>query len=283
MSGFDSLQSGTAVPQPSALKRAKGVIRSAVHLGQAASARGLALTPRCPRFSGAFASRAQALASLPAARRSGYDDAGIADVSFAQMCERVSWDYPVIFWLERLLADSATLIDAGGHLGTKYIAFSGVLDLSAISWTVYDLPGIVTAARQRQAAGTIPVEISFQSRLEDLPATNLLLASGLLQYLDMPFAALLGALKQPPKHILLNKVALRDGPGLFTIERIGAGRVPYQIRNRGLWEAEIAALGYRISDTWEIRDLGHVIPTHPWLGRSESRGYHLIRNEDPPN
>ena len=228
--------------------------------------------PRGPRFSGVWQTRP---AASMACGTAGYDDEGIADVSFDLMCVRAVWDYPIIFWLKRLLPDHPTVIDAGGHMGTKYIAFSDVLNLRDVRWTVYDLPGIVAAARARQGTGGIPQAIGFEHALDALGSADVLIGSGLLQYLDRPFADFVGALDEKPKHILLNKVATRDGPSIFTAERIGCNRVPYQIRNRNSWEAEIAAMGYDIVDSWTIPELGHVITPHPWLGRSESRGYVL--------
>lgn len=243
----------------------------------AAKAHVYARAGRAPRFAGAYPSRDAALASLPETRRRGYDDETIADVSYVQMCARAVHDYPVIHWLSRLAPDIRQIADVGGHLGTKYIAFSEVLDLSGFDWTVQDLPGIVAAARRRQAAGGLPGALRFVSDPRDLPAPDLLLASGLLQYLDRPLSALLADLPAAPKYLLLNKVALRDGPAVFTIERIGHGRVPYQIRDRAAWMAELDALGYEVLDSWEIPGLGHQIATHPWLGRSESRGFMLER------
>ncbi|WP_375687049.1 methyltransferase, TIGR04325 family [Pseudooceanicola sp. LIPI14-2-Ac024] len=245
----------------------------------AAGARLRTMTPRGPRFAGAYPDRTAALAALPANLHGGYDDEALADVSFPQMCTRTDYDYPLVFWLDRLLPEARVVIDAGGHLGTKYIAFAPLLDLGRTDWVVYDLPGIVAAARRRQAAGDLPAAITFASDPGSLPAADLFLASGLLQYLDRPFADLLAALPVLPRHILLNKVATRDGPELFTIERIGHGRVPYRIRNRAAFEAELDALGYTLQDSWEIGELSHVIPTHPWHGRSASRGYLLSRAE----
>ncbi|UWQ19948.1 methyltransferase, TIGR04325 family [Jannaschia sp. M317] len=233
---------------------------------------------RPPRFAGAWPDRAGVLAALDASEVKGYDDPGVAEVSFPQMCRREVWDYPVILWLDRWLAGGGRVLDAGGHMGTKFMAFREVLDLGAARWTVYDMPGIVTAARARQAEGVVPAEVGFVDDIADLPATDILLASGLLQYLDLPLAALLQALPVPPAHVILNKVALRDGPAVFTAERIGPTRVPYQIRSRDTFEAELAALGYRIADRWQIHDLGHVIPTHPQLGRSESWGFALTQD-----
>ena len=255
----------------------KRVVKMGLQLGGAAVARVRTLTSRPPRFTGVFPTREAAIAAMPTDLKAGYDNQEIADVSFQQMCELAVWDYPVVFWLDRLLSGRGTLIDAGGHQGTKFIAFKNVLDLRDLQWVVYDLPGIVSVARKRQADGMIPSEIQFQTQLSQLPPADALLASGLLQYLDCSFSSLVQDLPQPPRIILLNKVALRDGPAVFTHERIGHTRVPYHIRSRKAWEAEIAALGYCVRDSWDIPDLGHVISTHPWQGRSESRGYVLER------
>lgn len=256
-------------------RRARQVLQIAGALPQAGISRLLAGTRRSPRFVGAYSNRTEIEAALARFGTSGYDDDAIADVSFEVMCRRAVWDYPILFWLSRLLPKHPALLDAGGHLGTKYIAFSDLLDLGSVHWTVYDLPGIVRAARARQAAGLIPSGIGFADRLEDAPGADILLVSGLLQYLGMPFPDFVASLQRRPQFILVNKVALSPGSERYSIERIGQARVAYRLRNRAHWNAEIAKMGYEVLDSWTIPELGHVIPTHPWLGRSENRGYVL--------
>ncbi len=230
-----------------------------------------------PRFVGAYFSRHEADEALDKFGTSGFEDDGIAGHLFELMRERFVWDYPMLFWLSRLLPDYPSVLDAGGHLGTKYIDFARLLDLKSVEWTVFDLPGVIHAARVRQAQGELPPEISFEDRVDSISRIEILMASGLLQYLDMPFSDFVSSLREKPKFILLNKVAVRDGKGMYTIERFEHGRMLYQIRDRRDWEAEVAAMGYETLDCWTIPDLGHVIPTHPRLGRSESRGYVLRR------
>ena len=94
-------------------------------------------TARQPRFAGAFGDRTTAIASLPPQSRAGYDDDAVAEVSFQAMCKITPWDYPILFWLQRLITDDYRIVDAGGHLGTKYIAFDPLLDLSRTEWTVF--------------------------------------------------------------------------------------------------------------------------------------------------
>jgi putative methyltransferase (TIGR04325 family) len=231
--------------------------------------------PRPPAMTGAFPDRDAALQSLPAKRFNSYDDPDVAAVNFRQMCEIRVWDYPVMFWLDRLHRPGLRVLDAGGHFGTKYVAFSDRLRLSELVWTVYDLPATIRSARAVQSAGQVPAQIGFVDDLKTTDQVDVLLASGLLQYLDLPFADFVAALPNCPPHIILNKVATRSGPTVVTLEKIGPARVPYQIRCRSEFEAQVAQAGYAIRDCWEIPSLSHVIDTHPALGPSTSLGYLL--------
>lgn len=234
------------------------------------------LRRREPRFLGAYPDHAAALAAVPPGSRAGYDHAEIAEVSFEAMCRLTLWDYPVMLWLRDAWKPGLSVIDAGGHLGTKYIAFAPHLPMAEADWCVLDLPAIVAAAQARQASGALPRAPRFVSDPAQAGAADVFLASGLLQYLDVPLASLLGRLNAPPRRLILNKVATREGATVVTLEKIGSARVPYQIRDRQAFEAELAALpGYRLRDQWEIAGLSHVIGTHPGLGASASRGYVL--------
>lgn len=250
----------------------KHSLRTALMPLRATRARAELALGRPLRFSGAFADRAAALASLPKAAQDGYDNDAVAEVSFEQMCDIALADYPVLLWLSRLLPETGAVLDAGGHLGTKYLAFRDILPLEEVSWTVYDLPAIVAAGHRLQAQGRVPERLRFIDNLAQSQGTPLLLASGLLQYLDTPLSGLISQLPRKPRYLLLNKVALRDGPGVTTLERIGPARVPYQIRNRAGFLAELTDLGYTLRDSWTLPELGHEIRTHPWLGRSTSWG-----------
>ncbi|MEZ5720428.1 MAG: methyltransferase, TIGR04325 family [Paracoccaceae bacterium] len=260
------------------VKSALGVLKRRIGWPLSALwARTMALGLRPPAFVGAWPDRATAIAHVPKGTPNSYDHDEIAPLNFARMCETQIWDYPVLFWLDKIAHPGQTLLDAGGHFGTKYIAFRDRIDLSAITWRVYDVPATVRAARRAQVAGQVPAGIDFVDDLAEAGAPDIMLASGLLQYLDIDFAELVAALPRPPHSILLNKVATTDGPTVVTLEKIGAGRVPYQIRNRETFERSLAEMGYRIRDQWEIPSLARSIATHPERGHSTSRGYLLER------
>jgi putative methyltransferase (TIGR04325 family) len=230
-----------------------------------------ALKPDSIRFRGAYRSHEEALRHVRPGRLKGYDNDGVSEISKALMQEVPLWDYPVLYWLKRLSPEIDRVIDAGGHIGVKYRAFAPYLELDRIDWIVYDLPAQVRAGRAE--ARPEDKTLSFVERLEDAPPADLLLGSGLLPYLDQPLADLIGRLRQRPRHILLNKVATRDGPTVVTLENFRLAEVPYHIRNEREVPDALEALGYDIVDSWTIDSIAHRIDTHPELGASVSRGY----------
>ncbi|MBU3995908.1 MAG: methyltransferase, TIGR04325 family [Actinobacteria bacterium] len=238
------------------------------------------LSPFPRRFTGAYASFEEAVAAAGTGALVGYNHHEIASVAFEQMCQVMPWDYPVLFWLRNLLDEIDCVVDAGGHMGTKYRAFRGLLPLSStFCWIVYDVPAIVAAGRQRALRDGL-TQLSFVDRIEDAPAASLFLGSGLMQYLDLPLPALLANMQSPPRCLLLNKVAFRRGGAVVTLERIGRAYVPYQIRDEETFLGDLERIGYRLIDRWSIPELSHVIETHPELGPSESAGFYLRRDED---
>ena len=238
------------------------------------------LSPFPRRFTGAYASFEEAVAAAGTDSLVGYDHGEIANVAFEQMCRVMPWDYPILFWLRSLMDEIDRVVDAGGHMGTKYRAFRDLLPLDAsFSWIVYDVPTIVAAGRERAHRDGL-TQLSFVDRIEDAPEASVFLGSGLLQYLDIPLCALLGSMRSSPRHLLLNKVAFRKGGPVVTLERIGQAYVPYQMRDEHAFLGELTGMGYRLVDRWAIPELSHVIETHPELGPSESAGFYLRRDEE---
>lgn len=256
----------------------KGLNRTLGWPVTAAWARVMALGLNEPPFIGAYPDHATAMANAPESRPNSYDHDEIAPLNVATMSRTEVWDYPMLLWLERLMKPGQTVLDAGGHFGTKYVAWRDRVDLSGVNWAVYDVPATVRGALKAQAAGSVPGELSFFDDPARTPEADILLASGLLQYIDIPFPQLVKALPKRPRYLLLNKVATTKGPTVVTLELIGRGRVPYQMRNRGGFERSIMELGYHMRDSWTIPSLSRRIATHPWIEPSTSYGYIFERN-----
>lgn len=238
------------------------------------------LSPLPRRFTGAYSSFDDAIAAAQkAGRLAGYNHQEIAPVSFDAMCKVAPWDYPVLFWLARLRGETEGLLDAGGHMGTKFRAFRGLLDLSdTFPWVIYELPEIAEAGRRRAAEEGI-TQLRFIDDLSVAPVLPVFLGSGLMQYLDRPLSNILSALPRRPPHLILNKVSFRrDGKPVVTLERIGNAYVPYQMRDEASFVQDLERLGYEQADRWSIPELSHVIDTHPELGPSESAGFYFRLN-----
>lgn len=242
---------------------------------QAARGRLRYLLPFPRRFTGAFPTFEGAIEAAARTSIAGYDHAEVANVAFEDMCKVAPWDYPVLFWLKTLASEIDGLVDAGGHMGTKYRAFRSLLPMPAsFRWVVYDVPAIVEAGRKRAQSDRC-TGLEFVDNIAEAGPVPLFLGSGLLQYLDRPLPELLAKMPSLPAHLILNKVALRRGREVVTLEQIGPALVPYRIRNEASFLHGIGELGYRQVDRWSIPSLSHVIETHPELGPSNSAGFYF--------
>lgn len=257
------------------LKKGRALSSRVADVASVVRGRLLMASPFYPHFSGAYRSYQEAMNAIPARKLAGYNHEEIADVTFVEMCSVAPWDYPVIHWLYRLMPTARRILDAGGHMGTKFRAFRDHLTFEPDhEWIVYDVPAIVKAGRQRADADGL-TGLSFTDDIASAGRTDIFLASGLLQYVDVPFPELLSKLREKPRHIIINKLAVREGATVVTLENFGKALVPYQIRSREPFFAELQALGYSAVDEWVIPTLSHVIPTHPELGASKSIGCYL--------
>jgi putative methyltransferase (TIGR04325 family) len=233
------------------------------------------LSPFPRRFTGAYGSYEAAFDAAKAMPMAGYDHEEITSVGFSKMCQVLPWDYPVLFWMRSLLQEVDGVIDAGGHMGTKYRAFRPLLPFGeSFRWVVYDLPSFIRVGR-RLAERDGLTGLSFVDRIEDAGGIPLFLGSGLMQYLDVPLSSLLQRLPALPRHLILNKVALRKNGTVVTLERISGAYVPYQMRDEATFLSDVTQLGYTQVDRWAIPSLSHLIDTHPELGRSESAGFYF--------
>ena len=83
-------------------------------------------------------------------------------------------DYPVLFWLEKLIRPGIRVADLGGSTGGTFYAFNDVLDLpDDIAWLVAELPGAVElGTRVAEARGEnrldFTIELGPEHRLDEI-------------------------------------------------------------------------------------------------------------------
>jgi putative methyltransferase (TIGR04325 family) len=218
-------------------------------------------------FRGVYATFAEAEAAAPKTKPLGYDHPGPASM-YLERHERVyPSDYPVMFWLSRLLRPGARLFDLGGHVGLTFYAYAKYLTYpDDLRWTIYDVPA-VRATGEELARKRGATQLSFTDRRADASGADVLLASGSLQYIEAPrLPDVLASLEKKPAHVVLNRTPLYDGPTFVTLQNIGTAYCPYLIFNRAEMLEPLAALGYELVDRWENLDHKCHVPFHD--GRS---------------
>jgi putative methyltransferase (TIGR04325 family) len=233
-------------------------------------------------FRGVYGSFEEAHRSAPPGRPSGYDVTGIAELELLRSrVDRVfAYDYPVLFWLRPLLRPDIAIFDLGGHVGVHYHAYGRLLDLPpGLRWTVCELPDVVDAGRAL-AAERGAQELSFTTDATAADGSDVLIAAGVLQYIESPsLAELLGGLRARPSHLLLNKLPLTDGEPFITLQHGGIHYPAVRVCNRAAFVESIRALGYDLVDAWEDHLHRVGIPFHPERTVPHFSGLYLRRSD----
>jgi putative methyltransferase (TIGR04325 family) len=213
-------------------------------------------------FRGVYPTFAEALATVPSDRPVGFDNP-LAARRLAEDRHRVfPSDYPVLYWLTRLLPEARVLFDFGGNVGISYFAYRRYLNYrDSLDWVVYDLPAVTALGEQLARESDCP-GLRFVTDLTTLEQADIVLAAASLQFLDDPLGWLRDATVRP-RWILINKTPLTDCPSVVTLHAIGASFCGYRLFNRPEFMTAFGNLGYRPVDVWTNADIGCEIPFHP--------------------
>lgn len=215
-------------------------------------------------FRGVFGSFEEAARSAPQNKPLGFSTQDYAEEFEDRRSRIFSFDYPVMFWLAPFLRGPARLFDYGGHCGTHFYAYAQYIDYSpALKWVVCDLPEIMRYG-EKIAAERGTKQLTFTGRFGDADGADVLLAAGSLQYVESPaFSGSLANLTTRPKHIVLNKLPLYDGPAFVTLQNGGVAFHPMYVFNRKDFIDSICRLGYKLVDQWTVPSHSGRIPFYP--------------------
>ena len=97
-----------------------------------------------------------------------------------------------------------------------------------------------------------------------LDGADLLLAAGALQFIEEPLEQILASLARPPRHLLLNRVALGEHleRGYVTLQNTGCGIAPCRVDAEAAYVESIRARGYRLVDRWRCLENRIDVPLH---------------------
>jgi len=222
------------------------------------------------RFEGDFASWSEAAAAC-----SGYDEPVILDKTRAAIAavrdgvavyerDSVLFDHPerpyplIACLLATALANKGRLsvLDFGGSVGSSYFQCSPLLEsISQLHWAVVEQPHYVAMGRQEFTSD----ELAFHDTPEEACSAirpNLLLLSGVLAYLPMPYQSLSGLLELKIPSVVVDRTALLTA---------NCDRLTRQVVPAGIYSASYPAWflgqqrllsafvrhGYRKRDEWQ--------------------------------
>lgn len=210
-------------------------------------------------FRGIYADFSSASRDIPDTRLLGYDNEASAHRLKEERFRITPSDYPVMFWLSRLLPECRLLFDWGGNVGISYFGYRHYLDYAPqLTWLINDVPSVValgrTIAAEESASG-----LDFTTALDPMANADILLAGGSMQFIDDPFAAL-RSVRSLPRHILVNKAPVYQHPAAVTLQNMGTAICPNHLFNRNEFVRQFALLGYRMIDEWAIPGLSCRIP-----------------------
>ena len=214
-------------------------------------------------FSGVYPTFAAASAAIPAGRNSSYDNPDSATFLGHTASVR-SADYPVLFWLSRLLPQNPRVFDFGGYLGISYYSFEKFLDYPPnLQWTIYDVAAVARAGEKLAQEKDSRRQLSFTTSFERSQEFTLFLSFGSFQFPEQTFAEFFRPLSMRPAHVLINKLPFTEKRTFYTLHNMGPALAPYRIANREEFLQSAYDLNYELVDEWENPEFGCYIPFHP--------------------
>lgn len=209
---------------------------------------------------GVYKTFEEARRAAPSRLGVGFDRSSLTRVYDYRMKSAMPSDYPVLFWLAKLLQPHSSVFDYGGHIGITYHCFERYLGYPpGLRWCVSDLPTIIEEgkklASERRATG-----LSFTTNFEDADGFDVLLTLGSLQFIDENLWTKLARLTRKPPRIIVSKIPLYEGPTFFTLQNTGDAVHPYRISNRTEFIDGMRSAGYRALDEWTNKEQSVHVP-----------------------
>ena len=202
-------------------------------------------------FRGVFESFEAAAASAPATKPLSYDNEGAATMYMSRL-RTDSYDYPVMFWLQRYFNQGMrTVFDVGGSVGIKFFAFRRLVQFPEDIWLVEDMPTVVNQGRQFAKGHDDAQALRFTDSMADGNGLDIMLCSGSLQYLPQTLPELVAGLRNPPGRLIVNTTPIHSERSFFTLNTIGTAFCPYRVQSRADFLGGMSRAGYKLRDHWE--------------------------------
>lgn len=173
-------------------------------------------------------------------------------------------DYPLLFWLSRLMQPDQKIWELGGSLGQSFYSFERYFPYpDDIEWVIAELPAAVQAGQQIAAQRG-----EHRLRFRESGDTNvgykadLFLTAGTLQYMEPGVVEVLASLDRLPTHVLIHNLPVHRTDEFWTLQYLDLCEVPYRIYSKESLVKGLESSGYELVDQWKNpRQIE--IPYHP--------------------
>lgn len=232
-------------------------------------------------FRGVFHSMAESADSAPSSKGIGYDQPKAAAMYQDRMMTVFHTDYPLLFWLNPLMKAGIRVFDLGGHVGVSFYAYERYIAYPKdMKWQVCDVPA-VTDLGEAQAKERNKESLSFTNDYAEMDGSDVLFASGSLQYIEQDLADIISELVSPPGHLLINMLPVHDEHACVTLQNIGTAYCPYRIFKADEFIASICNSGYKLIDRWENPGKACDIPFYEEYSVNPYTGFYFAKESFP--
>ncbi len=239
-------------------------------------------------FRGVFSSHPQAVAAIKPGRDRQYDDAfnKAKREKLKSGTENLdSWlfdhDYPLLFWLSRLLGEETRVLEYGGSIGHFFYSTNKLLGIGPdVRWEIVELPEAVELGTElADERGEERLSFSDVSEFGSTQRGDVFLTAGTLQYVEYDLVTLLERVENLPDQLLIHNLPTHPDTSFWTLQRIGDVELPYRVYSEPELVSSLSGLGYRLVDRWsQNREL--VVPFKHRHRVSEYGGYFFSRESE---
>ncbi|MFF0920243.1 TIGR04325 family methyltransferase [Rhizobium leguminosarum] len=169
------------------------------------------------------------------------------------------YSHPLLAWLLYVASRSnlsLKVVDFGGALGSSYFQHrSGLAHLAELKWCVVEQPHFVSAGRTEFEDERLSFSDSLGEAI-DRVKPNVVLLSGVLQYLEYPLEYLEGLLSMGVKFILIDRTAAQfDVAAVPFVQHVPAwiyrASYPVWFLNADEMQDSFAKHGYEVLDRFQ--------------------------------
>jgi putative methyltransferase (TIGR04325 family) len=161
-------------------------------------------------------------------------------------------DYPILFWLSRLLPTTRLVFELGGSVGVGYYAYRRYLPFPPdLQWVICELPEAVRVGDEIARERKDP-RLFFTEQREVAGDPDIYATFGALQYIEEPFSQIIAAMRKRPAHLLINRVPMTEGEPFITLQNNGCWFSPYKVDQKSAFVKSVEALGYELVEKWEM-------------------------------